>query len=207
MKPYKNPCNAKRLKSKSSLKSIKGQGNTLSKFPNAVKTLLDPKRNLNYNFIMEDKKENKQYHKEWYKKNRKRLLSYQKEYRKKNKKIIKEWKKNHPYYWRDWKRNHPEYRHKQAEDYRKWYIKNGRRRSEISLKAAIEWGRKNPEKVKSSKLLREYIKRGIVKKPNKCSICKEKRKIIGHHPNYSKPLKAIWVCYSCHKKIHFKNSA
>lgn len=51
------------------------------------------------------------------------------------------------------------------------------------------------------------IKKGIISKPHKCSICGEYKRIIGHHDNYNEPLKVIWVCQSCHTRIHKNTKA
>lgn len=36
----------------------------------------------------------------------------------------------------------------------------------------------------------------------KCSICKSPFYVIAHHENYNKPLQVLWVCISCHRRIH-----
>ncbi len=50
---------------------------------------------------------------------------------------------------------------------------------------------------------REYMKR---KRSNgnkpACQACGSKVYIHAHHPDYSKPLQILWVCASCHKKLH-----
>lgn len=75
------------------------------------------------------------------------------------------------------------------EYYKEWYKINGRKRNKKSQDA-------------SNYLYRE-IQKNNIKKPNKCKICgKSDCRISGHHPNYGRPLKVIWVCPSCHKKIH-----
>lgn len=51
------------------------------------------------------------------------------------------------------------------------------------------------------------IKKGWVKRPDKCSVCGARGKPHGHHENYSKPLTVIWVCIDCHAEIHSKDSA
>ena len=35
-----------------------------------------------------------------------------------------------------------------------------------------------------------------------CEVCGSTKRIHGHHPTYSDPLKVIWVCPKHHKEIH-----
>ena len=47
------------------------------------------------------------------------------------------------------------------------------------------------------------IKTGDIKKPSECQKCARKpKRIEGHHFDYSKPLDVIWLCASCHTKLH-----
>lgn len=41
---------------------------------------------------------------------------------------------------------------------------------------------------------------------NKCQHCYQRKKLIGHHYDYSNPLQVIWLCRSCHSKIHLKRN-
>jgi hypothetical protein len=45
---------------------------------------------------------------------------------------------------------------------------------------------------------RYAIKKGIIKKPDKCEVCEHKKPLQGHHTDYSKPLEVIFLCYPCH---------
>ena len=43
------------------------------------------------------------------------------------------------------------------------------------------------------------IKTGKITKPDICSRCgKHGKRIDGHHENYQKPLKVVWLCTKCH---------
>ena len=58
---------------------------------------------------------------------------------------------------------------------------------------------KYPEKDKARRITRKAIKMGLIlKKP--CMICKDKAQ--AHHPDYSTPLKIIWLCTGHHKQVH-----
>lgn len=49
------------------------------------------------------------------------------------------------------------------------------------------------------------IERGAIVRPTVCEKChKNKDKIEGHHFDYDKPLDVIWLCISCHRKLHMK---
>lgn len=54
------------------------------------------------------------------------------------------------------------------------------------------------EKTKARELLNHAVKSGKIIKPTNCSCCGKIRKVTGHHPDYSKPLEVIWLCYECH---------
>ena|SRR3990167_6009856 len=63
------------------------------------------------------------------------------------------------------------------------------------------WRMKNPEKYKAHGILNYAIKKGEIKRLP-CVVCGATYRIAGHHPNYSNPLKVIWVCSIHHKKFH-----
>lgn len=60
---------------------------------------------------------------------------------------------------------------------------------------------KHKEKVKARQRVRYAILKGVIIKPENCSICYKKVNLEGHHKNYKKPLIVIWVCRDCHRKI------
>ena len=57
---------------------------------------------------------------------------------------------------------------------------------------------------KASKTVLRAVKNDILIKPNKCTLCFKEEKIEAHHPNYDKPLEVVWLCRSCHGKVHRK---
>lgn len=102
---------------------------------------------------------------------------------------------------------HPEYRkrnaikkHNNLDYYRKKskeYHKQGKLYPKI-----IEWNKRNPEKKKAHYIIkRAIIMKRISKKP--CQECGN-LKVDAHHPDYSKPLKVIWLCRQHHKDLHKK---
>ncbi len=51
----------------------------------------------------------------------------------------------------------------------------------------------------AQRLLKYYIDKGRIIRPNKCEECKQEKKIEGAHYNYNQPLKVRWLCTSCHR--------
>lgn len=69
-----------------------------------------------------------------------------------------------------------------------------------------EWRKTHPltsdqkRKVNSRSYANVYLKRGkLLRKA--CECCGEENSQI-HHPDYDKPLKVVWLCRSCHLKLH-----
>lgn len=38
--------------------------------------------------------------------------------------------------------------------------------------------------------------------PEVCRICRQKKKLIAHHEDYTVPFRILWVCRSCHNRRH-----
>lgn len=63
---------------------------------------------------------------------------------------------------------------------------------------------KNPTRYNAHKLTDAAIAAGVLKRPDKCSICGISgsiRRIEAHHDDYTKPLDVIWACTPCHRKL------
>lgn len=127
--------------------------------------------------------------------------------------ISKEWYKNNLGYHKEWYKNNPDKviagrikrREHQANYYREWYRKHGRKRAENYTEITKQWRKLNPEKVKVKNLVGIAIKSGKIKRPKICSICGKERRLNAHHSDYNFSLKVKWLCHSCHKKEHIKN--
>lgn len=76
---------------------------------------------------------------------------------------------------------------------KKWRQVNGYHNEENSKK-------RYPEKLAARRLLQYAVKTGKIIKEN-CKICGSTN-TQGHHPDYLKPLKVLWLCPVCHTKIH-----
>jgi len=90
--------------------------------------------------------------------------------------------------------------------YKTWYAENGRKRPDNYIEIAKNWVLKNPEKRQAALILQYAIKKNKIRKPIKCSKCKRKTKLQGHHLDYNKPFDVIWLCASCHKLEHNSNA-
>lgn len=119
------------------------------------------------------------------------------------------WQKNNPQRFKEhntkqWakRRASSSYKKKQAEYYRNWYAKYGRKKAKNYKEINRLWRKLNPEKCKTGPLVRIALKLGKLKKPKYCSKCRLKRKLVAHHDDYEFPLKVRWLCYSCHNNFH-----
>lgn len=62
-----------------------------------------------------------------------------------------------------------------------------------------------PEKARARSLLSNAICDGDIIRPKECSQCLSDKFVIeGHHYDYSKPYEVIWLCRTCHMKLHRK---
>lgn len=60
------------------------------------------------------------------------------------------------------------------------------------------------EKKKAHRIFVSSIRTGKVKRPNSCQHCgRSGCPIDGHHEDYSKPNDVIWLCKSCHQRVHY----
>jgi len=67
----------------------------------------------------------------------------------------------------------------------------------------IQHRAKKPAENKARAAVGNAVRDGRLKKAEACQHChtKEKR-LVGHHEDYRKPLEVIWLCDSCHRKLH-----
>ena len=64
------------------------------------------------------------------------------------------------------------------------------------------WRENNRHKIFAHNKLTLAIMCGKIKRPDICSICNNRGLIVAHHHDYALPLDVIWICYTCHNKIH-----
>lgn len=96
-------------------------------------------------------------------------------------------------YYRRWRETH---RKERRQYERKYYHKHLSKYREYAKKYQKNHRKEHLANVKLNQAL---VKGKIKKLP--CAIC-QTEKAIAHHPNYNKPLEVIWLCKSCHEKLH-----
>lgn len=105
-------------------------------------------------------------------KNHKEYLKYYREYRKKNAKKLRDYNRAYNKKWREEHGYHNE----------------------------LNSQKKYPKKHRARSILNSAVASGkIIRKP--CRVCGNKRSQ-GHHNDYNKPLKVIWLCALHHAELH-----
>ena len=61
--------------------------------------------------------------------------------------------------------------------------------------------------VRAHGLVNMRLRRGAVSRPGGCSTCGKQGQLKGHHPDYSRPGEVLWLCHSCHMKLHWPKVA
>ena len=98
-------------------------------------------------------------------------------------------------------RKRPDQKIKQAERFKKWYDANKHKRK-VKYSDIVLYRQMYPEKNRARQSVYEAIKSGKLTKPNKCIVCNKERYITAHHKDYNNRLDVLWLCASCHKKLH-----
>jgi len=80
-----------------------------------------------------------------------------------------------------------------------WKTKRGNRKSQ-----SYRFRRKYPYKNKAYQAIYFYTKNGTIRKPKRCQLCRKGGRIVGHHKDYERKLKVMWVCEECHTSIIHK---
>lgn len=128
------------------------------------------------------------YYKKWQRENAKECGAHHKKWRQKNPKKCRASNKR-------WRREHrKQYRTTQ----RRLYAKN----PEKHIKAAKEYRETHPKAAKAREECYNAVRRGDLIRPDRCEKCKKRRKVHGHHDDYSKPLEVRWLCSECHSEVH-----
>lgn len=83
----------------------------------------------------------------------------------------------------------------------------GQRNRVILRQRARERAKREPVKATARRVLSFAVRWGLIKKPSICQDCRKrfpKKQIHGHHTDYKKPTKVVWVCRQCHGRRHWK---
>jgi len=89
-------------------------------------------------------------------------------------------------------------RQNNLERYRAYDRERGGRQT---LEYQRNYRRANPEKYSAHQKLAYAVRTGRLVRPPTCERCPSK-KVHGHHDDYTKPLKVMWLCAVCHKQRH-----
>jgi len=140
------------------------------------------------------KKENRdEYFKDWYRKNRDRVLSdRRKNYKEKQTEEIKAY--NQKYY--------NENKDRIKENSYKNYLNLSEDKKKKRVEQVRNWRANNRHKSNAWSAVGNALIRGDLIKPVICEKCNCKDILHAHHEDYNKPLEIVWVCHSCHMKIH-----
>lgn len=144
----------------------------------------------------------KQLYNKWYRiTNIERLKAYDKQYNvthkeKKKEKNIRYYQENKErlmQYQRDYRKHNLD---KCEERNRKYYEHN---KKDMSMKK-----RKKREEMWYKKI-HDMVQRELKKRwwyPDRCTYCGKKKKNYAHHPNYDKWNEVVFLCSSCHQRVH-----
>jgi len=131
-------------------------------------------------------------------------------------------RKTKPHCRRSYLRNKKKYaerhRDKIREKDRKWYWERGGRQKKREwfeknmhkVREGVKRSqRKNPHKVAARRAVHKALRKGILKKPERCEVCGKKTKNLdGHHYKGYEPenwLSVQWICEKCHGKTERKS--
>ena len=95
-----------------------------------------------------------------------------------------------------------EYSRKYREKNPEWKKFDNKRNEHLIRKLVKEYYYKYPIRVRALIEFRRALKNGKIKR-FPCKVCGEE-KVHGHHEDYNKPLKIIWLCSKHHRRVHGK---
>ncbi len=66
----------------------------------------------------------------------------------------------------------------------------------------LQYRKAHQKQINLARALCEYMRYHNIKRPIQCSKCLKEGYIVGHHFNYDDKFNVIWLCMSCHKRLH-----
>jgi ribosomal protein S27AE len=58
------------------------------------------------------------------------------------------------------------------------------------------------DRVLARRQVHNALRSGRIVRPTACSRCGLETRITAHHPDYTRPLDVVWLCYQCHADEH-----
>ena len=83
----------------------------------------------------------------------------------------------------------------------KEYMKDPKNRETV-YRAVYTSTRRHQDKQNARAKLNWHVRCGNIIRPKICTLCLKKKKVEGHHKDYTKPLEVIWTCRQCHADLH-----
>jgi len=140
-------------------------------------------------YVNDEIEKKREYTRNYYYKNREKVLKIREEYRKNNKEKISLSASLR-------RLSDPNRFEKNRIHHRNWASNNKEKISEKNKR----WRDENKEKRNANAKLRYAINSAKIMRPNICSQCNVECKPHGHHEDYNKPLNVIWLCQACHSR-------
>jgi hypothetical protein len=74
----------------------------------------------------------------------------------------------------------------------------------FSNERAEVYRKNNLHKARARQAVSKAIMKGRLIKPKNCCLCNSETILQAHHSDYQKHLEVVWVCHTCHGKLHRK---
>ncbi len=147
----------------------------------------------------EDPEKHLERHKRWVKDNPEKMKEIQRETHKRH---YAENREEYIERTKAWRLENPE---KAREANRKWKQNNPEKVNKDARIQVKKYRERYPEKRRAVSHVRYAIKMGRLVRPTVCPKCDSSTgRIEAHHPDYSDPLRIVWLCKKCHMVEHRK---
>src|SRR4030042_2284728 len=136
--------------------------------------------------------------KEYYRQHREEILAKNRAWKKAHPEVLSEWEAKNRAKRTEQKRRWKDEHREDVQNTNKAYVKN---HAEIFKNGNKKWRNKNPEKLIHYKTP-GLIRAGVLVKAERCYFCDVTKNLVAHHQDYQKPTEVVWLCRSCHSKLH-----